>query len=217
MGGSTPTGALGYLAGSLELAGQCRAVGIEPAAIVHTSSSGGTHAGLLAGRALLRSRDEAAAPVLAIGVAEGVLAGRPDVASSPPPPWPGSPSGVSAPASGVSRRRMPAPVSATTTSRSTDAGSATTTPSPPRAGDDAVRWAARHGGWVLDRTYTGKGSPVCSAPRSRAAGVPGDDVVFIHTGGLPAVFTTGGTPPRRSLTTMSERSQRIVEQRRCTP
>jgi 1-aminocyclopropane-1-carboxylate deaminase/D-cysteine desulfhydrase-like pyridoxal-dependent ACC family enzyme len=24
---------------------------------------------------------------------------------------------------------------------------------------------------------------------------PGADVVFVHTGGLPSVFTPGGTPP----------------------
>ncbi len=28
---------------------------------------------------------------------------------------------------------------------------------PTAAGDDAMRWAAATGGWVLDRTYTGKG------------------------------------------------------------
>ena len=147
MGGSTPTGALGYLAGSLELAGQCRAAGIEPAAIVHTSSSGGTHAGLLAGRALLRSRDEFAAPVLAIGVAEGVLAGRPDVtelataalgqlASRVDP-------GASTPGPGREPpRAWPVPVvggdDVEVDGRWLGDGYA----EPTRAGDDAVRWAA---------------------------------------------------------------------------
>ncbi len=55
IGGSTATGALGYAAAFVELMEQCAAAGIEPAAIVHTSSSGGTHAGLVAGRALWRS------------------------------------------------------------------------------------------------------------------------------------------------------------------
>ncbi len=55
IGGSTPVGALGYLAAYFELVEQCRAVGIVPAAIVHASSSGGTHAGLVAGRALQRA------------------------------------------------------------------------------------------------------------------------------------------------------------------
>ena len=28
---------------------------------------------------------------------------------------------------------------------------------PTEAGDEAINWAARHGGWLLDRTYSGKG------------------------------------------------------------
>ncbi len=51
IGGSTPVGALGYAAALVELVDQCTAAGIAPTAIVVTSSSGGTHAGLLAGRA----------------------------------------------------------------------------------------------------------------------------------------------------------------------
>ena len=50
IGGSTPTGALGYLAAYVELVQQCRDRGLAPAAVVHASSSGGTHAGLVAGR-----------------------------------------------------------------------------------------------------------------------------------------------------------------------
>src|SRR5262245_31599926 len=46
MGGSTPTGAAAYASAYVELLDQCDAVGISPRAIVFTSSSGGTHAGL---------------------------------------------------------------------------------------------------------------------------------------------------------------------------
>ena len=57
-----------------------------------------------------------------------------------------------------------------------------------------MRWAARHGGWLLDRTYSGKGfSGVLGAAAEGRWGA-GDDVVFIHTGGLPALFTPDGTP-----------------------
>ena len=61
---------------------QCQRQGIDPAAIVHTSSSGGTHAGLVAGRALWRHANphvEHVPEVLAIGVAKGVNLGMPDV------------------------------------------------------------------------------------------------------------------------------------------
>ena len=80
IGGSTPVGALGYVIGYLELLADFAAARIRPAAIVHTSSSGGTHAGLVAGQALARAAGVAAPPVLAIGVAKGVAAGQPDIA-----------------------------------------------------------------------------------------------------------------------------------------
>jgi 1-aminocyclopropane-1-carboxylate deaminase/D-cysteine desulfhydrase-like pyridoxal-dependent ACC family enzyme len=62
-------------------------------------------------------------------------------------------------------------------------------------GDEAIRWAARTGAWVLDRTYTGKG--VAGLLGNAAAGrwAEGDHVVFVHTGGSPAVFAPGGAPP----------------------
>ena len=47
----TATGALGYVAAFEEIMDQCAAAGVQPHAIVVTSSSGGTHAGLVAGRA----------------------------------------------------------------------------------------------------------------------------------------------------------------------
>ncbi len=42
--------------------GQCVAAGVRPAAIVHATASGGTHTGLVAGRALLRAPGEPAPP-----------------------------------------------------------------------------------------------------------------------------------------------------------
>ena len=65
-------------------------------------------------------------------------------------------------------------------------------------GDEAIEWAARHGGWVLDRTYTGKGFAGLLGNARDGRWGPGDDVVFIHTGGLPAVFAAGGAPLDRS-------------------
>ena len=63
---------------------------------------------------------------------------------------------------------------------------------PTEAGDAAIRWAARHGGWLLDRTYSGKG---CSGLLGLAAEARfGPDVVFVHTGGWPSLFAPAGTP-----------------------
>ena len=181
IGGSTATGALGYVAAYAELLGQCDAVGILPRAIVFTSSSGGTHAGLVAGRALMRSAGRPdASPVLAIGVAKGVVAGVPDV--------------------GELARQAMALLGVDDVAIGDDEvevddrwlGDDYAIPSP--AGDEAIAWAARHGGWVLDRTYTGKGFSGLLGNAADGRWSVDDDVVFIHTGGLPAVFTTNGLP-----------------------
>jgi 1-aminocyclopropane-1-carboxylate deaminase/D-cysteine desulfhydrase-like pyridoxal-dependent ACC family enzyme len=65
---------------------------------------------------------------------------------------------------------------------------------PTDAGDRAIHWAARHGGWLMDRTYSGKGlSGLLGAAADGRFG-PDDDVVFIHTGGWPALFAPDGAP-----------------------
>jgi 1-aminocyclopropane-1-carboxylate deaminase/D-cysteine desulfhydrase-like pyridoxal-dependent ACC family enzyme len=66
---------------------------------------------------------------------------------------------------------------------------------PTRAGDAAIRWAARHGGWVLDRTYSGKGFAGLVGNAEAGRWPDGCDVVFVHTGGMPAVFAPEGAPP----------------------
>ncbi len=157
IGGSTATGALGYAAAFVELMEQCAAAGIEPAAIVHTSSSGGTHAGLVAGRALWRSLGHHAPEVLAIGVAKGVNIGTPDIVGLA-----GEALGAARSGGRAGRRVRRA------TRRPT--GSATTTPCrrrpattrcggrpPPAVGSSTARTPAR--GW-----------PDCSATRPRSVG-----------------------------------------------
>ena len=49
IGGSTPLGARGYVEAAREAAAQFRALDLAPTAIVHSSSSGGTQAGLVVG------------------------------------------------------------------------------------------------------------------------------------------------------------------------
>lgn len=182
IGGSTPVGVLGYIVAYAELVDQLAATGIDPAAVVFTSSSGGTHAGVVAGRALLRAAGVAGPPVLAIGVAKGVVAGHPDVAAL-------ATAGLDLVGAGAATVD-PADVEIDDRWLGDDYGV------PTRAGDEAIVWAARHGGWVLDRTYTGKGFAGLLGNAAAGRWAPGDDVVFLHTGGLPAVFTTTGAPPR---------------------
>ena len=180
IGGSTAVGAVGYAMAFVELMEQCDALAIAPAAIVHTSSSGGTHAGLVAGRALWRDQGHEVPEVLAIGVAKGVNIGMPDIAD-------------------LARQT----VELIGGDRSIiDRGDVRLDPDwmgddyavPTRAGDAAIRWAARHGGWVLDRVYSGKGFAGLVGNAEAERWPDGSDIVFIHTGGAPALFAPGGTP-----------------------
>jgi 1-aminocyclopropane-1-carboxylate deaminase/D-cysteine desulfhydrase-like pyridoxal-dependent ACC family enzyme len=180
IGGSTAVGALGYAVAFVELMEQCHRLDLRPAAVVHTSSSGGTHAGLVAGRALWRSHGNDVPEVLAIGVAKGVNAGMPDVAE-------------------LARETLglldvPAAV--------VDADDVHLDPTwmgedygvPTASGDDAIRWGATRGGWVLDRTYSGKGLAGLLGNAAAGRWPAGGDVVFVHTGGHPALFAPGGAP-----------------------
>lgn len=181
IGGSTPTGAVGYLVAFFEMLDQFAARGLTPAAIVHTSSSGGTHAGLVAGRALARAAGHPVPDVIAIGVARGVNGGHPDVASL---------AGRTLELVGADPELVTSDdVEIDTRWMGDDYGV------PTRAGDSAIRWAARHGGWVLDRVYSGKGFAGLVGQVESGRWPRGTDIVFVHTGGHPAMFAPGGAPP----------------------
>lgn len=183
IGGSTAVGAVGYAVAWFELMEQCERSEIRPAAIVHTSSSGGTHAGLLAGQALWRQGGHDGPEVLAIGVAKGVNIGMPDIADLGRETVElvgGDPSVIDRSDVRIDPNWM-----------GEDYGI------PTKAGDAAIRWAARNGGWVLDRVYSGKGFAGLVGNAEAGRWPAGSDVVFIHTGGMPAVFSPGGVPPER--------------------
>ena len=183
IGGSTPTGALGYFAAYLELMEQCASTGISPAALVFTSSSGGTHAGLMAGRAVVGGGGASPRPdVVGVGVAKGVIAGHPDIGKLATDVLQLLDFGPD----DAARLIDPADVELDDRWLGDDYAI------PTAAGDDAIEWAARHGGWVLDRTYTGKGFAGLLGNAADGRWGAGDDVVFIHTGGLPAVFAADG-------------------------
>src|SRR3954454_12673774 len=74
VGVSSPLGAVGFAVAWFELLEQLDALDVAAATVVHASSSGGTHAGLLAGRRL----SEGGPRVRAIGVADDIY---PDMAA----------------------------------------------------------------------------------------------------------------------------------------
>lgn len=179
IGGSTAVGALGYLAAFDELMSQCDALSIAPRAIVFTSSSGGTHAGLLAGRAWYRARfpEKSLPEVVAIGVAKGVVAGWPDIAE-------------------LARETLEL-AGASGEIRSDDvivevewlgADYAVSTPE----SQAARTWAAQEAAIILDDVYTAKGFAGLLGLDHSDRWSKDDVVIFIHTGGYPEVFVHHG-------------------------
>jgi 1-aminocyclopropane-1-carboxylate deaminase/D-cysteine desulfhydrase-like pyridoxal-dependent ACC family enzyme len=172
VGGSTPAGARGFLLAWAELLDQCAALGVEPAVVVIATSSGGTHAGMLAGRALLGGP-----AVLAIAVAKT----RADLAAH----------ALDLAARTLVEGGMDGSVEAGDV-HVDDSFQGPAYAVPTVEADEAVRFAARRG-WVLDRVYTAKAFAGLLA-YARQGRLPPGDVVFWHTGGQPALFAPGGAP-----------------------
>lgn len=179
IGGSTPRGALGYVLAFDELMRQCDEQSLRPSAIVVTSSSGGTHAGLVAGRACLRSRDphRHLPEIVAVGVAKGVIAGKPSIRAlaSEALHLAGLPGEVLEEDVVIDGRWLGADYAVPT--------------SESRAAQD---WAARHAGILLDDVYTAKGMAGVLGMAAGGRWSPGDDVIFVHTGGHPELFALHG-------------------------
>lgn len=179
-GGSTPVGAIGYVQALLEMELQWQRLGVEPAAIVHATSTGATHAGIVAARAALAAEGRRVPDAIAVRVATS--------------PATQDPSGTAALAQaclgvlGIGDVRV-ADEDVLILGGFMGAAYA----SPTAEADAAIQWAARRGAWVLDRVYTGKALAglLALAEQGEHWGI-GEDVVFVHTGGQPAVFAPGG-------------------------
>lgn len=161
VGGASTIGALGYVDGAHEIDEQLDDVAL----VVTADGSGGTHAGLAAG---LGSFDRV------LGVDVGA---RPDVAAA-----------VSPKANDVAEHL------------GIDAPTGTCVVDSERVGDDygdatdecreALDLAARHEGLLLDPVYSGKAmAGLIAAAREQRLPAAGR-VVFLHTGGLPAIFSS---------------------------
>ncbi|MFM1752999.1 MAG: hypothetical protein RL119_1961 [Actinomycetota bacterium] len=175
IGGSTAVGALGYVLAFEELMAQCELMSFVPRAIVFTSSSGGTHAGLVAGRAWRRHRYPSTdlPDVVAIGVAKGVVAGMPDIASlaNETLELAGLPGLVEKNDVIVESQWLGADYAI-----------------PTNESRAAQKWAAHEGALILDDVYTAKGFAGLLGLAQAKRWSENDAVVFIHTGGYPEVF-----------------------------
>ncbi|MET0686500.1 MAG: pyridoxal-phosphate dependent enzyme [Solirubrobacteraceae bacterium] len=163
-GCSSPRGTLGFVAAHEELLRQLSGAGLEAAALVHASSSCGTAAGLLLGRAL-----HGGPPIVSVDVGRlfepvedrilGLAAGAAELL-------------------GVDARVGPGDLGVTYDF----IGEGYAKPTPECL--DAIRLLAATEGIVCDPVYSGKAlAAVASAPGS-------GPVVFWHTGGAQSVFTS---------------------------
>jgi D-cysteine desulfhydrase family pyridoxal phosphate-dependent enzyme len=158
IGGSTPTGALGYVQAADELMSQMRDA---PDWIVVASSSGGTQAGLLVGL-------PSTVRVLGIDVA------RPD------PPLSETVPKLAARTAELGGRALP-PYKWHLADHTGDRYAAIT-----QECREAVRLAAQTEGLILDPVYSGKAmAGLIAAVRDKRIG---GTIVFWHTGGAPALF-----------------------------
>ncbi|MFN2606365.1 MAG: pyridoxal-phosphate dependent enzyme [Acidimicrobiales bacterium] len=196
IGGASPVGALGYVRAGLELRDQLPDLDL----VVVADGSGGTHAGLVAGlgdhRTVLgvdvgaRPDLDEAVPAKAAEVA--ALAGLPAPDGDPAPP------GGHAPGPGPGSLPTPGPAPASAPGAALPVALVDhhqVGPGgygvPTGATRDAMRLAARTEGLVLDPVYTGKAmAGLVNAVRAGRV-PPRSLVVFVHTGGLPALFATG--------------------------
>lgn len=168
-GGSNAAGALGYASAYAELLGQLDAMDIRARAIVHASSSGGTQAGLVAGR-LKAGRGPG---VIGINVAAAdagamrasVLALARETAAR-----------IGAPAPDVDDIDVRDGFLGAGYGQPTDAMR------------EAVMLLAQMEGLLLDPVYSGKAMAALLHLVRAGTFAPDETVIFLHTGGAPALF-----------------------------
>jgi D-cysteine desulfhydrase family pyridoxal phosphate-dependent enzyme len=163
IGGATAVGALGYVRAAAELREQASARFGEVELVVVAAGSGGTHAGLAAGLGHLD---------LVLGVDVGA---RTDLDTAVP---------VKA-AEVAALAGLPSPVG---TVRVDHEHVGDGYGAPTEGCRRAVLLAARSEGLLLDPVYTGKALAGLMAARAAGSVRPDTRTVFLHTGGLPALF-----------------------------
>lgn len=172
IGGSHPIGALGYVACVQELASQAFAAGVKVDHIVMASGSGGTQAGLELGVKLFHlgkvtgisvSREKSSLASRVAGIAQGA-------------------------ASLLGMELEFDPGSIRVLDEYIGEGYAKVTP----AGLHSIGLVARSEGIIMDPVYTGKAMAGFLDLLAKGAFGSDETVVFLHTGGVPALFAYAG-------------------------
>ena len=166
-GVSSPLGAVAYASTILEIAEQSREAGFHPAAIVHCSGSGGTQAGLVVGAAMALDGTR----IIGIDIDAEPERVRADVIAY----------------ARAAADLLHAPFSEEDVEVvSGHAGPAYGVPHP--ATIEAIRLAGTLEALALDPVYSGKGLAGLVALVRAGRWREDEDIVFIHTGGAPALF-----------------------------
>jgi D-cysteine desulfhydrase family pyridoxal phosphate-dependent enzyme len=170
VGGHNWLGCLGYVRAALEIEEQVRALGLEKAHLVLAAGSGGTLAGLMAGLTLCHSR------IQLLGIDVGKL-------------WKAFPVSIAALATEICGR-LDEPHSFTAEQvpmvEELYVGEKYGMPSP--EGQTALKRLARLEGIPLDPVYTAKAFAGLLGEIEKGHLGKDDPVIFLHTGGLPALF-----------------------------
>ena len=169
VGGSNPVGSLGYVSAAQELTRQADQMGIGIDYIVHGCSSGGTHAGLACGLAALGH------PAKLRGID---VDGDPALAEAVVRPLTAALAGFLALDEAAALARVEVVPGY--------AGDGYGLPT--EAMREAVAMAARCEGLILDPVYTGKAMAGLIGLIRGGAIEKDATVVFIHSGGMPALF-----------------------------
>jgi len=176
IGGSSPVGALGYVRAGLELGEQIQRSGIAFAAVVLASGSAGTHAGL----ALGLSETQPRLPVIGVTVSRSDEAQRPKVQNL------------------LERtaQRLGVDLPASVRIELWDEFFAPRYGEPNAGTLAAIKLLASQEGVLLDPVYTGKAMAglLDGIGRQRFDDGP---LIFLHTGGAPALFAYPGVWPQQ--------------------
>lgn len=171
VGGHTWLGCLGYVQAALEIHQQAEALGIGNAHLVTAAGTGGTLAGLLAGLHLLHS------PLRTLGIDVGKL-------------WKGFPASLARLTTEICRH-----LGEERTFQASEIPLLENIYAAPKYGQpsqaclDAIRTLAQTEGILLDPVYTGKAfSGLLDLIQRGSLGGRDEAVIFLHTGGLPALF-----------------------------
>ena len=169
MGGASPVGSAAFIGGYLEMMEQCAQLGVAPTRLYAATGTGGTLAGLVAGRKALGVGPEITG--VAVSRKDAGYEGRCAELANASLEWLGSETRVTAADFDVERGYFEPGYE-----------------QPNEAANEAIRLLARTEGLLTDPVYTGKALAGLIGHVREGRIAPGETVIFWHTGGATALF-----------------------------